>query len=176
MFYLIIFSTCWKFSSDDELELKCSICKKIIKYHLENPNSQIISIIPNSYCENEKNNKFCDYISASAEQIMNITSIRGKKRYCINSASCIDDKSHNLAGARCNNCISLVSQLLRHMQVDRKKAFNQFCRTSRPLSASLCGDIIDDGLTEFLEDVNALKDPISVCTATHFCRLQRDEM
>ena len=116
----------------------------------------------------------CKYIIDTSNYLKNISNQRFLKKFCINSGTCILDHSEELTGTRCLNCIWLTNQILLHEKKDRLKAFYSFCSTSRFLTSTLCGDIIDDGINEFLLDLESVTEGISVGISSHFCRYKKN--
>ena len=164
LFFSPVLIKCWKFATYDELQIQCSICKRIQKNF-----DDFEPLIPDkdSFCSSNKSNKMCNYIEQLAEQY---TKSKNKTAFCHNANVCPDKIPDGYIGSRCKICIFLVKHLLYHDYEDRKKAFYHFCTTSQVAPGNFCGDIIDDGLDDFLEDIEDIKEPLNLCHTSHFCR------
>ena len=162
-----------EYGSEDDLRLRCSLCKKIQKYHEENPNSGKIQPKNSSFCTENPSDKWCSFIDKVSEQYLN-SSTRQKANFCYLSSICYNEPDSSLSGPRCGACVFLANHLMRFPPEHQNKAFSSFCITSKSYVASLCADIEDESLPSFLNDVNQIKDAEEVCQLQHFCRVKKD--
>ena len=172
-FFFSFFVNSFEYGSEDDLRLKCSLCKKIVKYHEDNPNSGKIQPKDSSFCTKNSNDTWCNFIDKVSEQYLNSTK-RQKTNYCYLSSLCYNEPDSSLSGPRCSSCVFLVNHLMRFPSEHQNQAFSDFCVTSKSNVASLCADIEDESLSSFLYDVNKIKDAEDVCKTQHFCRIKKD--
>lgn len=158
----------------DELSLRCTLCKKIISYHSAHPDEKRFRPIKDSYCSNNEDDPWCKYITSVSSDYFKLTSQNAKDKYCYQTVSCFPNVTGLYDGNRCQSCVDLASLLLLYDEVNRTDVFNTFCITSKLIPSSLCGDIIDDGLDDFMKDLQTLKDSIVTCKSLHYCRPLKD--
>ena len=172
IFFFIHFSLSWAFATSDELIQQCSLCKFLVKNKLNlNRTHENIPQV-NSFCKSHTQNHFCKSIIGMLNQIDSLKSETAIHNYCYNSFSC-DEISPFLIGSKCPFCIHLGNQLLRHKPIYREKAFYSFCTTSRTLPSSLCGEIIEDGLLSFLNEIESGLKIDKICLSHHFCSINK---
>ncbi|OHT07250.1 hypothetical protein TRFO_24658 [Tritrichomonas foetus] len=169
IFLFILQATSWQFASYDELNAQCSICQYFTKKLSEDIHYFDGKLNPEagSECSKNKTNKICLVINAISSNFIHATN---KTDYCRRVNFCPAEVPEGYSGPRCRICMRLVSHLLIHKNEDRKTAFYNFCVTSKSKPANFCGDVIDEGVEDFLYDVDDVNDSFKFCHLSHYCR------
>lgn len=169
IFLLFKLALNWKYPTFDELNVQCGICKYITS-RFENDTSQIdLQLVPSkgTLCTSDKDNDICQTTEAIAKNFKNAAN---KTNYCIRTGFCPAAVPHWIVGQKCQICLMLAKHILKYPIADRKAAFHNFCNTSNVITGLLCGDIYDESVDDYLDDLEDLKTPFSFCQISHFCR------
>lgn len=159
----------WKYPTFDELNVQCGICKYITN-RFENDTSKIdIQLIPSTgtLCEKDKENEICKSTEAIAKNFQNATN---KTNYCRRTGFCPEEVPEGIVGQKCQICMMASKHLLHYSINDRLAAFHNFCNTSNLITSLFCGDVYDESIEDFLDDLEDLQNPFKFCHLSHFCR------
>lgn len=167
---IFVLLVAWKFATRDELDLKCQMCRTIVRKLEANPDLEA-EAVQGSKCAENPDDKVCFFIRDLVEQGKKVSNI---SRLCRNTLSC-PLFLVGYEGMYCNECTMLASQVILHREEDRRRAFDQYCMTRNLKTLGFCGDIIDDGVTDFLEDLSELASAKSLCMSHGYCRIKRPE-
>ena len=176
MFLFLVSFKSFSFWSEDDIRTRCQICRKVVKYHNENPEKPIISASDNSFCKNNSGNSWCSFVEKLSQNYVNLTAEQKKNDYCIRSSTCYPEQNPNLQGPRCGSCIFMAHHLIRFQKSYQKTAFYQFCISTKPSVASLCADIEEDSVDNFLNDLNKFRNATETCKSQHFCKVKKPKV
>lgn len=170
---LITTSLSKTFPSADDIATQCSICNYIVGKFSRNSSKLLEDPVKDSYCAENQSNRLCLYL----KDIINFTKTLEPKKLtnlCKNIKVCPPNKPEEMLGARCQACINAVFHINMYPKKKRETAFYHYCMTSRFSTGFFCGDVADDDLPNFLDDINSIEDPIETCVASHFCRRKNE--
>lgn len=161
--------TSWKYPTFDELNVHCALCTYITNRFEDDTSKIDLQITPSmgSLCEKDKLNDICQNTEAIAKNFQNAVN---KTNYCRRTGFCPEEVPKGIIGQKCQICLMLTKHVLNYPIEDRKTAFHNFCNTSNVITSVFCGDIYDESVDDFLDDLKDLKTPFKFCHISHFCR------
>ena len=176
LIFLFSRAACWSLATFDEMDLKCALCSRILQSYNPEIDKSIFDIIPGSECMINPSNKICQFIKDISETINRTQNSSVRSNYCQRIFACPPEVPDEYTGIRCETCIGITEYLFHHKKSLRKEAFYRFCTTHHVSTLSFCGDIIEEGLDEFLDDIEEIPDSIQFCHSSHFCRTSKYDL
>lgn len=168
MILLFLFS--WRFATKDQLDIKCQLCRSIVRKLQANPDFEL-NAVEGSSCATNPEDETCSFIQYVVSQSKKVSNI---SRLCLNMLACPKAVT-GYEGMHCSECVDLGSHLLIHRQEDRRKAFDYYCMTQSLKTLGFCGGIIDDGADDFIEDLSELSNAMTMCMSHGYCRIRRPD-
>lgn len=169
IFLFLQLSISWKYPTFDELDVQCSICQ-YITHRFENDTSQIdLQLIPqkDTLCDTDKNDDICQVTEAIAKKFQSATN---KTNYCTRTGFCPEELPPGIIGQKCRICMMLSKHIYNYPIDDRKTAIHNFCNTSNLITSIFCGDLYDEGIDIYLDDLEDIKNHFTLCKLSHYCR------
>ena len=165
---MLLFLLSWRFASRDDLEIACQVCKSITARVMKDPDA--LNDLPesNGFCRENPQDKLCTFIADVVNQV-NLTD--KPQHLCRNMMAC-PQLPANYEGRRCKHCLKMTMHVMSHARADRKEALFRYCMTRHIPTLSFCGEVIDGGVDDFLEDIFEMENAANVCSGHGYCRAQ----
>ena len=159
----------WRFATRDELEMKCQVCKLITKRFAESRPEDSNFTVNGTFCGENPEHRICEFAN---DVISQIQGGRDVKSLCRNMQACPQLPNIGkplLEGTRCKQCLKLATHVMAHSKGERKEALFRYCMTGHVPTLGFCGEIIDDGVDDFIEDMLEMEQVSGVCSGRGYC-------